>query len=73
MNRGLDIITLRLDHLYNIPKERKDVNNICADMCLNCMCDGHIKAKTDHTFSLLYENDAVEYIYQFIKTSQPQI
>ena len=49
-----------------IPKERKDVNNICADMCLNCMCDGHIKAKTDHTFSLLYENDAVEYIYQFI-------
>ena len=38
-------------------------------MCLNCMCDGHIKAKTDHTFSLLYENDAVEYIYQFIKTS----
>ena len=69
INRSLDIITLRLDHLYNIPKERKDVNNICADMCLNCMCDGHIKAKTDHTFSLLYENDAVEYIYQFIKTS----
>ena len=69
VNRGLDIITLRLDHLYNIPKERKDVNNICADMCLNCMCDGHIKAKTDHTFSLLYENDAVEYIYKFIKTS----
>ena len=69
INRNLDIITLRLDHLYNIPKERKDVNNICADMCLNCMCDGHIKAKTDHTFSLLYENDAVEYIYQFIKTS----
>lgn len=68
INRSLDIITLRLDHLYNIPKERKDVNNICADMCLNCMCDGHIKAKTDHTFSLLYENDAVEYIYQFIKT-----
>lgn len=69
INRSLDIITLRLDHLYNIPKERKDVNNICADMCLNCMCDGHIKVKTDHTFSLLYENDAVEYIYQFIKTS----
>ena len=69
VNRGLDIITLRLDHLYNIPKERKDVNNICADMCLNCMRDGHIKARTEHTFSLLCENDAVEYIYQFVKTS----
>ena len=66
VNRGLDIITLRLDHLYNIPKERKDVNNICADMCLNCMRDGHIKARTEHTFSLLCENDAVEYIYQFV-------
>lgn len=69
VNRGLDIITLRLDHLYNIPKERKDVNNICADMCLDCMRDGHIKARTEHTFSLLCENDAVEYIYQFVKTS----
>ena len=69
VNRGLDIITLRLDHLYNIPKGRKDVNNICADMCLDCMRDGHIKARTKHTFSLLCENDAVEYIYQFVKTS----
>ena len=69
VNRGLDIITLRLDHLYNIPKERKDVNNICADMCLDCMRDGYIKARTEHTFSLLCENDAVEYIYQFVKTS----
>ena len=69
VNRGLDIITLRLDHLYNIPKGRKDVNNICADMCLDCMRDGHIKARMKHTFSLLCENDAVEYIYQLVKTS----
>ena len=23
MNRGLDIVTLRLDHLYSIPKEKR--------------------------------------------------
>ena len=49
---------MRLDHLYNIPKERKDVNNICADMCLNCMCDGHIKAKTDHEQMSGYMRDS---------------
>ena len=70
MNRGLDIVTLRLDHLYSIPKEKKDVNNICARMCLDCLRDGHIKAKTEHVFSLLYEKDAVEYIYQLVKKTK---
>ena len=50
INRGLDIVTLRLDHLYSIPKEKKDINNICARMCLDCLRDGHIKAKADHVF-----------------------
>ena len=70
MDRGLDIVTLRLDHLYSIPKEKKDVNNICARMCLDCLRDGHIKAKTEHVFSLLYEKDAVEYIYQLVKKTK---
>ena len=70
INRGLDIVTLRLDHLYSIPKEKKDINNICARMCLDCLRDGHIKAKADHVFSLLYEKDAVEYIYQLIKNTK---
>ena len=30
---------------------------------------GILRQKQTITFSLLYENDAVEYIYQFIKTS----
>ena len=70
INRGLDIVTLRLDHLYSIPKEKKDINNICARMCLDCLRDGHIKAKADHVFSILYEKDAVEYIYQLIKNTK---
>ncbi len=63
-NHGIDITILRLDHLYSIPKEKIDVNNICARMCLECMSDGQIKVEKDHVFSLLYENDAVEYIYR---------
>ncbi len=67
VSRKLDIVVLRLDHLYSIPKEKKDINNICARMCLECMREGFIKANADHTFSLLYENDAVEFIYQIVK------
>ena len=28
-----DILTLRLDHLYSIPKRKKDVDNLCALLC----------------------------------------
>lgn len=70
VNRNLDIMVLRLDHLYCIPRDRKDVNNICSRMCLDCMSEGYIKADAEHTFSLLFEKDAVEYIYKAVSTSQ---
>ena len=65
--RNLDIAVLRLDHLYSIPRDKKDINNICARMCLDCMRNGYIEANEKHTFSLLYEDDAVEFIYQVVK------
>ena len=65
-NRNTDITVLRLDHLYCIPRNLEDVNNICSRMCLECMNDGYIKADTDHTFSMLFEKDAVEYIYKVV-------
>ena len=70
VNRNLDIIVLRLDHLYCIPRDRKDINNICSRMCLEFLSDGYIKADADHTFSLLFEKDAVEYIYKVVSTRQ---
>ena len=70
VNRNLDIVVLRLDHLYCIPRDRKDVNNICSRMCLELLSDGYIKAEADHTFSLLFEKDAVEYIYKVVSTRQ---
>ncbi len=61
-----DIITLRLDHLYSIPKERREVNNICARMCLEVLEDRSITVHGGNSFSLLYETDAVEYMYRLI-------
>lgn len=70
--RNLDIMTLRLDHLYSIPKERKDINNICARMCLEVMESGSITYNDKNVFSLLYETDAVEFIYRLINCTKHQ-
>ena len=66
-NRGLDILTLRLDNLYSMPKLRKDVNNICAKMCLEALEKNTITIVEDNWMSLMYETDAVEYLYRFIE------
>ena len=62
--RGLDIITLRLDHLYSIPKCRKDVVDICSSMCLQALEKKKITIQENFTLSLLYETDAIEFIYR---------
>ena len=62
--RGLDIITLRLDHLYSIPSCRKDVTDICSEMCLQALEKKQITYQEDTSLSLLFMNDAVEFIYR---------
>lgn len=51
--RNLDIAVLRLDHLYSIPRDKKDINNICARMCLDCMRNGYIEANEKLLFSFI--------------------
>lgn len=65
-NRTLDIVTLRLDHLYGIPKDRSEVRDICTGMCLEALEKNLINVREENEFSLLYEADAVEFIYRVI-------
>ncbi len=67
--RNNDIVVLRLDHLYSIPKNRKDINNVCSRMCLEVLERDTITITEGNTFSLLYETDAVEFIYRLIQNS----
>ena len=62
--RGLDVITLRLDHLYGLPRSRRDVREICTSMCLQALENKKITYQEDSSLSLLFENDAVEFIYR---------
>lgn len=69
-NRNLDMLILRLDHLFSIPKKLKDIQNICAQMCLESLRDGSITAGLNHEFSMIYEKDAIEFIYQAVWKKQ---
>lgn len=62
--RGLDIVILRLDHLYSIPERRSDATDICTGMCLQALAEKKIIVKESLTLSLLYEADAIEFIYR---------
>lgn len=67
--RHRDVITLRLDHLYSVPKKRRDINNICGLLCLEALQDNQITIMEGNSFSMIYETDAVEYIYRVIATA----
>lgn len=64
---NLDVMVLRLDHMYVVPRESSDVHDFCSDMCLRALQDGVIRVNGGHHFSPLNERDAVEFIYQTAK------
>ncbi len=71
---GLDAVVLRLDHLYGIPyKERlrgmRLRDNLCADMCVSALRTGQIQANANKVFSMLHQDDAVEFLYKIIRAS----
>ena len=68
INQKKDIVVLRLDHLYHVPQNKKDVYDPCTKLCLQCIENGKLTINTNHIFSMLYENDAVEYIYKIAET-----
>ena len=64
ISRERDIMTLRLDHVYVVPKKRSDCRDKCAKMCLEAFDHNKISANENSKFALLYETDAVEFIYR---------
>lgn len=64
LHRGMDIITVRLDHLFQFPKKKSEVFDLPGKMCLEALETGKISINEGNSFSLLYESDATEYIYK---------
>lgn len=61
---GRDIVTLRLQHLYEIPAKRSDCNETLTWLCLEALQGNTLHVDENRRFAVLYESDAVEFIYE---------
>lgn len=68
--REKDIITLRIDHLYCIPKKRRDAKDICTKFCLEALQNKTVTVVDKNQFSMMYETDAVEFIYRLLAAKE---
>lgn len=69
-NGGFDIVVLRLDHMYCVPNTLRDVTNICSKMCLEAMGKSIITLTSGNRLSLIYEFDAIEFIYRVVRSKE---
>jgi nucleoside-diphosphate-sugar epimerase len=63
---GCDVVILRMDHIYDMPKKKNQISNVCAFMCLEALENKQLTADGNKIFSLLYLSDAVEFIYKTV-------
>lgn len=69
---GIDTYVLRLDNLYWMPKNRREVREIHAQFCLDALRKHSVSASEKHIFSSVYIADAVYAIYEIIKSEEHQ-
>ena len=67
---GVDVTILRLDHLYQPPKTKDEISEVCGRMCMSALNRRKIPYNGKHSFSMLYMADAVEFIYQVIRKKE---
>lgn len=61
--QGKDIVVLRLDHLYGMPRKGQREGDICFTKCLEALKTGTISASGKDIFSMLHVKDAAAFIY----------
>lgn len=59
---GADIVVLRLDHLYGIPQYPKEMDDVCARMCMEALNTGEIALRGGHTLLSAEEQAAADTI-----------
>lgn len=61
--QGKDVVILRLDHLYGMPRKGQTEGDICFHKCLEAVKMGTVFADGRSTFSMLHVKDAAAFIY----------
>lgn len=62
--RGMESIVVRIDHLYGTPVKGKMQTDPCFQMTLEMLKSGKIAANGRNLFSMIHQNDAIEFIYR---------
>lgn len=70
--QGTKTITLRLDHLYWIPKKGEILSDPGFQLSLQALKTGRIVANPRKSYSVLYLKDALEQIYHLICAKDPK-
>jgi len=69
-NLGSDVVVLRLDQLYAVPHSRSEVKENCGRLCLEAIQKHTVTCNGNSFFSMLYEADAVEFIYRVMSCQE---
>ena len=69
--QGLDVLILRLDHVYGVPKRGQEETNPCFHMCLEGFRTGKISVNNRKLFSMLFLKDAIELAYKAVVAEKP--
>ena len=60
----MESIVVRIDHLYGTPVKGKMQTDPCFQMTLEMLKSGKIAANGRNLFSMIHQNDAIEFIYR---------
>lgn len=66
----MDTVILRLDHMYWMPRNRKEIGEIHGELCLHALRNRKIPASEKHIFSSVYMADAVFAIYEIVSKKE---
>lgn len=69
-NIGIDVIVVRIEHLFNTPNNRNEVRDICSRMCLQAALMGEITINHNHFFGMIHQSDAVEFIFRLVASKK---
>lgn len=65
-NLNRDVVVLRMDQIYSIPRNRDEVKWNCGRLCMEAVQEHTITWNENGFFSMLYEADAVEFIHRMM-------
>ena len=62
-----DVVILRLDRLYDVPKDRKEAGfGVCQRKCLDAIGNGTVTYRRNYQYGLTHIGDAVESVYKLV-------